>query len=144
MGGGEGGRRGWRGGWGWVGVPTRKARTGLGTVFLTFVPFCRVLCISEVMSRGLFDEALEAAAPTEEQASRRTKLYPWDSVASQLFEPYGECISNKLSLPEIWKAAKKGSSKAQYHSHLCADASADPWHVGAGMSLTDFGLRVEG
>ncbi|CAE7257245.1 USP17L21, partial [Symbiodinium natans] len=76
----------------------------------------------------------------EQAAGRRVKLYPWDSVASQLFEPYGESALDTLSLQDVWVAASKGNKKAMYHSHLCANQDTDPWHVGAGISLTAAGL----
>ncbi|CAE7266071.1 unnamed protein product [Symbiodinium natans] len=95
------------------------------------------------MASGLFDEhETEAAAADAPAAGRRTKLYPWDSVASQLFEPYGECPINGMSLKDVWNGAAAGNKKAAYHSHLCADQEADPWHVGAGISLTAAALSA--
>ena len=86
---------------------------------------------------SLFDESeVKEQATAESAAGRRTKLFPWDSVASQLFEPHGESALDKLSLQDVWVAAAKGNKKAMYHSHLCADQARDPWHVGAGISLT--------
>ncbi len=89
---------------------------------------------------GLFDHEEPQGATAAAPANRRTKLFPWDSVASQLLEPYGESALDAMSLQEVWAAASKGNKKAQYHSHLCADQAADPWHVGAGISLTAAGL----
>ena len=88
-------------------------------------------------AQGLFDEQddVKAAAP-ESIAARRTKLFPWDSVASQLFEPHGESALDGMSLEQVWSAACKGNKKAAYHSHLCASQATDAWHVGAGISLT--------
>ena len=91
------------------------------------------------MSAGLFDNTDGGAPPaaaTEQVAGRRTKLFPWDSVATQLFEPHGESALDAMSLKQIWEAAMKGNKKAAYHSHLCADKTTDAWHVGAGISLT--------
>ena len=89
----------------------------------------------EVESQGLF------AAPTavEEVASgdeRRTKLFPWDSVQSRLFEPWGESSLDSLSFDQVWQGACKGNEKTRYHSHLCANLSTDGWHLGAGISQT--------
>eukprot|EP00439_Symbiodinium_sp_Y106_P022009 s156_g2.t1 len=87
------------------------------------------------MSDGLFG----ASAPKEKVESsdeRRTKLFPWDSVASQLFEPWGESSLDSLSLEQVWQGARKGNKKTRYHSRLCADPNTDGWHVGAGISQT--------
>eukprot|EP00971_Amphidinium_carterae_P348002 6490264-Amphidinium_carterae.7 len=66
--------------------------------------------------------------------------FPWDSVASQLFEPYGASSCDDLSLKQLWECANKGNKKALYHSHLCADDTKDLcqilWHVGAGIRIT--------
>ena len=92
------------------------------------------------MAEGLFENAAPFgdAAPTATapEGNRRTKLYPWDSVASQLFEPHGESAFDNMSLKKVWEAAMKGNRKAAYHSHLCASQANDAWHVGAGLSLT--------
>ena len=64
------------------------------------------------------------------------KLFPWDAVAAQMLEPFGESSCDGMSLESLWAAAAKGNKTAQYHSHLCASQSQDPWHVGAGISLT--------
>ena len=86
---------------------------------------------------ALFDESEPKEQATAEQSSiRRTKLFPWDSVGSQLFEPHGDSALDKLSLQDVWTAATKGNKKAMYHSHLCASQASDAWHVGAGISLT--------
>ncbi|CAE7861775.1 Usp46, partial [Symbiodinium necroappetens] len=84
-------------------------------------------------SQGLFG-ALAAEAPTTDE--RRVKLFPWDSLSSQLYEPFGESSLDDLSLQQIWTAASKGNKKAKYHSHLCAELATDAWHVGAGISQT--------
>ena len=89
------------------------------------------------MSAGLFESAAPApAAAANPVEARRTKLYPWDSVASQMFEPYGVSALDSLSLKELWDGTVRGNRKACYHSHLAADASKDAWHVGAGISMT--------
>ena len=90
------------------------------------------------MSAGLWDA--EAVAPAQEgeqkPAERRTKLFGYDSVALQMLEPYGEGALDGMSLREIWKGTAKGNKKCAYHSHLAADQASDPWHVGAGLSMT--------
>ena len=90
------------------------------------------------MSAGLFDNTDGGVPPaaTEQVAGRRAKLFPWDSVATQLFEPHGESALDAMSLKQIWEAAMKGNKKAAYRSHLCADKTTDAWRVGAGISLT--------
>ena len=96
------------------------------------------------MSGGLFGDAFvgqPAAAVTEktektEKVERRVKLFPYDHVASQLFEPFQESVLDTLSVAEVWAGAAKGNRKAAYHSHLCADLQTDAWHVGAGVSQT--------
>ena len=87
------------------------------------------------MSSGLFQAD---AAPQQEtqQEERRTKLYGYDSVALQMLEPYGEGAIDNMSLSEIWKGTAKGNRKCAYHSHLAASQADDPWHVGAGLSMT--------
>ncbi|CAE7364503.1 unnamed protein product [Symbiodinium sp. CCMP2592] len=74
---------------------------------------------------------------TEQPAShRRTKLYPWDSVAAQLLEPYGCSTLDSMNLKQVYEATARGNKSAAYHSHLCADQTQDAWRVGAGISLT--------
>ena len=94
------------------------------------------------MSTGLFDTAAAAPAPVTEGSDRRVKLFPWDAVASQLFEPYGESSLDSMGLKELWEATCKGNKKARYHSHLCADGTSDSWHVGAGISMTASALQA--
>jgi len=92
------------------------------------------------MASSLFEPAdAAAAAPTTE---RRTKLYPYDSVAAQLLEPFGESALDSMSLQQLWKAASDGNKKASYHSLLCADKVADKWRVGAGISTTAAALQA--
>ncbi|CAE7902598.1 unnamed protein product, partial [Symbiodinium necroappetens] len=93
------------------------------------------------LAHDLFDAAPEPETPTPKQ-DRRVKLYPWDSVAAQLLEPFGESALDTLSLQQLWKAASEGNKKAAYHSHLCADKATDMWHVGAGVSLTAAALQA--
>ena len=89
------------------------------------------------MSDALFADAENAApAPSESAGPRRTKLFPWDSVAAQLLEPYGESALDSMSLKQVYDAASRGNKTAAYHSHLCADQASDAWHVGAGVSMT--------
>ncbi|CAE7374074.1 unnamed protein product [Symbiodinium sp. CCMP2592] len=92
------------------------------------------------MADGLFggfgggaEEVPKKEMPKKE---RRVKLFPWDSVATQMLEPYGESSFDSMSLDALWAATAKGNKSAEYHSHLCAPQDQDPWHVGAGISLT--------
>ena len=86
---------------------------------------------------GLFGaSASEQPAKDPAKDERRVKLFPWDSLASQLFEPWGESSLDELSLQQLYNAANKGNKKTRYRSHLCADLSTDAWHVGAGISQT--------
>ncbi len=88
------------------------------------------------MADGLFGAgATSSPAATAATESRRVKLFPWDSPAMQLLEPYGESAIDNLSMPKLWEAVSKGNQKAKYHSHLCA-GNGDQWHIGAGISLT--------
>lgn len=43
---------------------------------------------------------------------RRVMLENWDSVASQVLNPYGVSHIEKLSLKRIWDAAAKGTERA--------------------------------
>ena len=79
-------------------------------------------------------DALPAEAPQQEE--RRTKLYGYDAVAAQMLEPHGESPLDKMSLEQLWKGTAKGNGKTAYHSHLAAPQETDPWHVGAGISMT--------
>ena len=73
------------------------------------------------MADGLFGAgATSSPAATAATESRRVKLFPWDSPAMQLLEPYGESAIDNLSMPKLWEAVSKGNQKAKYHSHLCA------------------------
>eukprot|EP00439_Symbiodinium_sp_Y106_P043254 s1293_g5.t1 len=73
------------------------------------------------------------AAPKQE---RRVKLYSYDSVAAQMLEPFGECALDGMTLEQIWKGTAKGNKRFAYHSHLAAPQDSDPWHAGAGISMT--------
>ena len=87
------------------------------------------------MSDALFGaDAMPAEAPQQEE--RRTKLYGYDAVAAQMLEPYGESPLDQMSLEQLWKGTAKGNRKTAYHSHLAAPQETDPWHVGAGISMT--------
>ena len=92
------------------------------------------------MSEGLFgSSSFGDVAPTQpkpEEKKRRVKLFPWDSVATQLLEPFGESSFDTMSLDKLWTAAARGNRSAAYHSHLCAPQDTDGWRVGAGVSLT--------
>ena len=78
------------------------------------------------MSAGLFGDASAAVPEESTREERRVKLFPWDSVASQLFELFQESAIDNLTLKEIWSGAAKGNKKTAYHSHLCADITKDP------------------
>ena len=92
------------------------------------------------MSSGLFDAEPSATAATDaapgRKEERRNKLYPWDYVAAQLLEPYGESCIDSLGLDKLWEAAARGNKKCEYHTHLAADLEKDAWHAGAGISIT--------
>ena len=79
---------------------------------------------------------MQRQPPNSRRKNVGWKLFAYDSVASQLFEPYQESVLDDLSLKDVWDGAAKGNKKALYHSHLCADLGSDPWHVGAGVSQT--------
>eukprot|EP00971_Amphidinium_carterae_P013658 269096-Amphidinium_carterae.1 len=89
---------------------------------------------------GLFSTAAPTsptvAAAVDKSVERRARLYPYDSVASQMLEPYSSSFSDTMSLQEVWKGSSSGSKKTKYHSHLCADQGTDAWHIGAGISQT--------
>ena len=87
------------------------------------------------MADGLFGAADDAATPQSKE-ERRTKLYPYDSVAALMLEPFGESAVDTMSLAQVWSGTMKGSKRAAHHSHLAASQESDPWHVGAGISLT--------
>ena len=96
---------------------------------------------------ALFEKAApEQEAEEESQhvvaAKRRTKLFPYDSVAAQLLEPHGTSSVDKMSLAELWASTAKGNKRAMYHSHLAADQEEDAWHVGAGISMTAASLQL--
>jgi hypothetical protein len=66
---------------------------------------------------------------------RRVKLYNYDSVASQVFNPYGPSNFTGLDPSVIFKAAAKGNKKAAFHTELAA-AADDQWRIGVGVSPT--------
>lgn len=91
--------------------------------------------------RGLFADDAEpagqvAAGSKAEPASRRTKLMPWDNVAAVLLDPFGTSMIHNITTDALYAATANGNKKAAYHSHLCAPLDSDPWHVGAGVSIT--------
>ena len=85
--------------------------------------------------RGLFEDgatlqqlgsagsADAAPAGKSGEQKRRTKLYPWDSVASQLLNPYGKSVLDDVSCKALWKSVQRGSQKAAFHSELAAGPS---------------------
>lgn len=99
------------------------------------------LPLLSIMAEGLLGASPSAPAAKTGGDTRRVKLYPWDSTASQLLEPYGESAISSLSLADLWKAVNSGNKSAMYHSHLCAPVT-DQWHIGAGISLTAAALEA--
>ena len=93
------------------------------------------------MASSLFDAAA-TETPEIPKVERRVKLFSYDAVAAQLLQPFGESNVDTLSLQQLWKATSDGNKQAAYHSHLCADKDADPWHVGAGISTTAAALQA--
>jgi hypothetical protein len=89
---------------------------------------------------GLFDRDASAAPGSPKMSGktnfRRTKLYSYDSVACQVFNPYGKSKITELSTRDVWKAAAAGNKKCAFHSELAADAQNDLWRVGIGISRT--------
>ena len=86
---------------------------------------------------GLFADVAQDTTPTDTSTEKkRNKLYPYDSVASQLFDPWGRSAITRATLPDLWKAAIAGTKKVEYHSHFAADQASDAWHVGAAISQT--------
>jgi hypothetical protein len=89
---------------------------------------------------GLFTASARASSPTMQRKEaaagpRRTKLYTYDSVAAQVFNPYGSSVFTKLSPKEIWTAAAAGNKKAKFHTELAADKEhGGDYRVGVGMS----------
>ena len=77
------------------------------------------------------------SSPTATQAGsvapqgRREKLYWYDSVASQMLNPYGESAFTEQSTEVVWRAAAQGSKRVAFHTEL---AAADPWRQGVGIS----------
>ena len=66
---------------------------------------------------------------------RRVMLKNWDSVASQVLNPYGVSHIEKLSLKRIWDAAAKGNKACHFHTELAAGAdTGGPFRVGIGWS----------
>ena len=95
------------------------------------------------MASNLFENMATAAEnPEAPKKERRVKLFSYDAVAAQLLQPFGESTVDTLSLQQLWKATSDGNKQAAYHSHLCADKDADPWHVGAGVSTTAAALQA--
>ena len=68
------------------------------------------------MADGLFTAADDAVAPKPKE-ERRTKLYPYDSVAALMLEPFGESAVDSMSLEQratnelpttpIWQLRKR-------------------------------------
>ena len=87
------------------------------------------------MADGLFAAGDDTAVPKTKE-DRCAKLYPYDSVAALMLEPFGESAVDSMSLEQVWPGMVKGNKRAAYHSHLAASQETDGWHVGAGVSLT--------
>ena len=68
----------------------------------------------------------------EDTRERRNKLFPWDTVAAQTFNPYWVSMLEQMSLKDTWAAASTGSKKAEFHTELAA--VNDPYRVGVGVS----------
>ena len=88
---------------------------------------------------GLFapaaDVRLSDASVAGGPKVRRTKLYKYDAVASQLFDHHGLSINKSLSTKELWAAAARGSVKAAFHTELAADDSTGGFYrIGVGVS----------
>ena len=86
---------------------------------------------------GLFEKDTTAPAGTakgatgaEPSTERRNKLFVYDAVAVQAFNPYG-CSQFTDSLPEeVWNMVSKCNNRANFHSELASD---DAWRIGAPM-----------
>ena len=87
-------------------------------------------------ARGLFGDAIPAGAEAAKTAGKRTKLYGYDSVAAQMFDPYGDSMVSSASLQDLWNATSGGGNKVEFFSHLAADVEKNPWAVGVGLSTT--------
>ena len=83
----------------------------------------------------LFDNRSEAPAPASSGQKRRVNLYHYDSVAAQLFNPYGASIGTDMDGQKFWKAAAGGNRKAVFHTELAAtEESGGAYCVGVGLS----------
>ena len=82
--------------------------------------------------------APSAGAETHDAAgTRRTKLFPYDSAAAQLLNPYGSSTVSTLTPQALWSAVKKGNKKAAFHSELAAkETTGGEYRVGVGISRT--------
>jgi len=88
---------------------------------------------------GLFDSnfgGASAAGPDAKKQrvdpnARRVKLFPWDTVASQMFNPYGKSNISDISTGKLWKAASDGNKAVMFHTELAASTD---YRVGIGFS----------
>lgn len=87
-------------------------------------------------SRGLFSAGPASQAPSSvagEPSGRRTKLYFYDSVASQMLNPWGESNFTQESTEAVWRAAAQGTKKVAFHTEL---ADEEKYRQGVGLSRT--------
>ena len=80
--------------------------------------------------------ASDAASIATSSVEKRPKLFPYDSVPSQLFESFGPGMTSDVNLAQLWKGFGAGNKKAQFHTALAASQDDDAWRVGSGLSLT--------
>ena len=67
--------------------------------------------------------------------NKRIKLYPFDSTASQIFNPYGKAGLNTVNLQQLWGVIKAGTRKAKFTSELAAtEADGGDFRIGIGIS----------
>ena len=86
---------------------------------------------------GLFSNSAAPGSPTPGSsvgpASRREKLYWYDSVACQMLNPYGDSAFTDQSTEAVWRAAAQGNKRVAFHTEL---AAADEWRQGVGISCS--------
>ena len=94
---------------------------------------CRSMAAQSDAS-GLFSQPAPSsprASTVVGEAGRREKLYWYDSVASQVLNPYGATNFSDQTTETVWRAASKGSKRVAFHTDLTA---TDPWRQGVGIS----------
>ena len=103
----------------------------------TSLRHCTLPAVAE--RSGLFGAsatASDAASIEPSSMEKRTKLFPYDSVPSQLFEPFGPSMASDGFWHSCGRGAAAGNKKAQFHTALAASQDDDAWRVGSGLSLT--------